>query len=119
MDLSAYLNHVMLDFSHSGKPMDIVYIESFNARFQHGCFNDPWFLIWIVQGKRSNHDGAIIINKDHTISSQRGRFRCVVKPSVAVKAWGRKYNEYLPHSFLGYSPPAPEPIRLENLTLAW
>ncbi len=44
VDLWAYWNHVSLDFSRPGKPMDNAYIESFNGRFRQECLNEHWFL---------------------------------------------------------------------------
>jgi putative transposase len=43
MDLWAYQNGVVLDFSRPGKPTDNAFIESFNARFRAECLNQHWF----------------------------------------------------------------------------
>jgi transposase InsO family protein len=43
MDLWAYTNHVILDFSRRGKPTDNAAIESFNGRFREECLNVHWF----------------------------------------------------------------------------
>src|SRR5204862_6816678 len=43
MDLWAYMNGVILDFSRRGKPTDNAAIESFNGRFRDECLNVPWF----------------------------------------------------------------------------
>jgi putative transposase len=43
MDLRAYTNGVVLDFSRGGKPTDNAAIESFNGRFREECVNVPWF----------------------------------------------------------------------------
>jgi putative transposase len=43
MDLWAYTNHVILDFSRRGKPTDNAAIESFNGRFRDECLNVHWF----------------------------------------------------------------------------
>ena len=43
MDLWAYTNGVILDFSRRGKPTDNAAIESFNGRFREECFNVHWF----------------------------------------------------------------------------
>jgi len=43
MDLWAYTNGVMLDFSRRGKPTDNAAIESFNGRFREECLNIHWF----------------------------------------------------------------------------
>jgi putative transposase len=43
MDLWAYTNKVILDFSRRGKPMDNAAIESFNGRFRDECLNVHWF----------------------------------------------------------------------------
>ena len=39
MDLWAYTNGVILDFSRRGKPTDNAAIESFNGRFREECLN--------------------------------------------------------------------------------
>jgi len=44
VDLWAYWNHVTLDFSRPGKPMDNAMIESFNGSFRDECLNVNWFL---------------------------------------------------------------------------
>lgn len=44
LDLWAYSNGVILDFSRPGKPTDNAYIESFNSRFRQECLNQHWFL---------------------------------------------------------------------------
>lgn len=43
MDLWAYTNGVILDFSRRGKPTDNAMIESFNGRFREDCLNVHWF----------------------------------------------------------------------------
>jgi putative transposase len=43
MDLWAYTNGVILDFSRRGKPTDNAMIESFNARLRLDCLNVHWF----------------------------------------------------------------------------
>jgi putative transposase len=43
MDLWAYTNGVMLDFSRRGKPTDNAAIESFNGRFREEFLNVHWF----------------------------------------------------------------------------
>jgi len=43
MDLWAYTNGVVLDFSRRGKPTDNATIESFNGRFRDECLNVHWF----------------------------------------------------------------------------
>src|SRR5262245_32376502 len=43
MDLWAYTNQVILDFSRRGKPTDNAAIESFNGRFREECLNVHWF----------------------------------------------------------------------------
>jgi putative transposase len=43
MDLWAYTNHVVLDFSRRGKPTDNATIESFNGRLRSECLNVHWF----------------------------------------------------------------------------
>jgi putative transposase len=44
MDLWAYANDVVLDFSRPGKPTDNAYSEAFNSRFRLECLNQHWFL---------------------------------------------------------------------------
>lgn len=44
MDLWAYRNGVVLDFSRPGKPTDNAFIEAFNGRFRAECLNAHWFL---------------------------------------------------------------------------
>jgi transposase InsO family protein len=45
MDLWAYTNGVILDFSRRGKPTDNATIESFNGRFRDECLNVHWFAL--------------------------------------------------------------------------
>ena len=44
LDLWAYQNDVILDFSRPGKPTDNAFIESFNGKFRTECLNTHWFL---------------------------------------------------------------------------
>ena len=44
LDLWAYRNGVVLDFSRPGKPTDNAFIEAFNGRFRAECLNAHWFL---------------------------------------------------------------------------
>jgi len=44
LDLWAYTNGVILDFSRPGKPTDNAYIEAFNGKFRSECLNAHWFL---------------------------------------------------------------------------
>ncbi len=44
LDLWAYSNQIILDFSRPGKPTDNAFIESFNGRFREECLNQHWFL---------------------------------------------------------------------------
>ena len=44
MDLWAYQNGVILDFSRPGKPTDNAFIEAFNGRFRAECLNAHWFM---------------------------------------------------------------------------
>ena len=44
LDRWAYWNHVELDFSRPGKPMDNALVEAFNSRFRQECLNAHWFL---------------------------------------------------------------------------
>jgi putative transposase len=44
LDLCAYQNNVVLDFSRPGKPSDNAFIEVFNGRLGAECLNAHWFL---------------------------------------------------------------------------
>jgi len=44
LDLWAYQNNVILDFSRPGKPTDNAFIESFNGKFRAECLNAHWFM---------------------------------------------------------------------------
>jgi putative transposase len=44
VDLWAYANGAVLDFSRPGRPTDNAFAESFNARFRAECLNQHWFL---------------------------------------------------------------------------
>jgi len=44
MDLWAYANGVVLDFSRPGKLTDNAFVEAFNSRFRLECLNQHWFL---------------------------------------------------------------------------
>lgn len=44
LDLWAYENDVILDFSRPGKPTDNAFIEAFNGRLRAECLNTHWFL---------------------------------------------------------------------------
>jgi putative transposase len=44
LDLWAYSQGVVLDFSRPGKPTDNAHAEAFNARFRAECLNEHWFL---------------------------------------------------------------------------
>ena len=43
LDLWAYTNKVVLEFSRPGKPTDNAYIESFNGSLRDECLNCHWF----------------------------------------------------------------------------
>ncbi len=43
VDEWAHYNHVKLDFSRPGKPVDNAYIESFNGRLRQECLTQHWF----------------------------------------------------------------------------
>ena len=47
----AYPINVDLDFSRPGKPMDNVFIDSFNSRFRQECRNEDWFPSQRMPGK--------------------------------------------------------------------
>jgi len=42
MDLWAYTNGVILEFSRRGKPTDNAAIESFNGQYREECLNVHW-----------------------------------------------------------------------------
>ena len=44
LDLWAYANDVILDFSRPGKPTDNAFIEAFNSKFRSECLNAHWFM---------------------------------------------------------------------------
>lgn len=44
LDLWAYTNDVILDFSRPGKPTDNAFIEAFNSKFRAECLNAHWFM---------------------------------------------------------------------------
>jgi putative transposase len=44
LDLWAYQNDVIIDFSRPGKPTDNAFIESFNGKFRAECLNAHWFM---------------------------------------------------------------------------
>ena len=44
LDLWAYANGVVLDFSRPGKPTDNAFIEAFNSRVRAECLSQHWFL---------------------------------------------------------------------------
>ena len=43
VDLWAYANGVVMEFSRPGKPTDNAYIESFNGTLRDECLNVHWF----------------------------------------------------------------------------
>ena len=43
VDLGAYANGVVMEFSRPGKPTDNTFIESFNGRMRDECLNVHWF----------------------------------------------------------------------------
>ena len=44
LDLWAYANKVILDFSRPGKPTDNAFIEAFNSKVRSECLNAHWFM---------------------------------------------------------------------------
>ncbi|MEM9263157.1 MAG: IS3 family transposase, partial [Pseudomonadota bacterium] len=44
LDLWAYMNGVILDFSRPGKPTDNAYAEAFNGKVRAECIDQNWFL---------------------------------------------------------------------------
>jgi putative transposase len=43
VDLGAYANKVVMEFSRPGKPTDNAFIESFNGTLRDECLNVHWF----------------------------------------------------------------------------
>jgi len=43
LDAWAYWNHVLLDFSRPGKPVDNTFIEAFNGSLRRECLSQHWF----------------------------------------------------------------------------
>jgi transposase InsO family protein len=44
-------------------------------------------------------------------------FDTLLEARVVIECWRREYNQFRPHSSLGYRPPAPEAQMYETLTL--
>ena len=44
-------------------------------------------------------------------------FDTLLEARVVIEDWRREYNQCRPHSALGYRPPAPEALEVENFTL--
>lgn len=44
LDAWAYFNHVQLDYSRPGRPIDNAHIESFNGSLRDECLNTNWFM---------------------------------------------------------------------------
>ncbi|MEQ8174031.1 MAG: transposase, partial [Syntrophomonadaceae bacterium] len=44
LDVWAYFNHVQLEYSRPGRPIDNAHIESFNGSFRDECLNTNWFM---------------------------------------------------------------------------
>ena len=44
LDLWAYTNGVILDFSRPGKPTDNSFVEAFNGKVRAECIDQNWFL---------------------------------------------------------------------------
>ena len=43
LDHWAYWNHMALDFSRPGKPVDNAFVEAFNATVRQECLSRDWF----------------------------------------------------------------------------
>jgi transposase InsO family protein len=46
-------------------------------------------------------------------------FTTLLEAQVLIENWRKEYNQFRPHSSLGYRPPAPEvtqPVKVETLT---
>jgi len=44
-------------------------------------------------------------------------FTTLLEAQVLVERWRKEYNEFRPHSALGYRPPAPEAVKPKAETL--
>jgi putative transposase len=44
-------------------------------------------------------------------------FDTLLEARVVIESWRKEYNQFRPHSSLGYRPPAPEAYKLRTLTL--
>lgn len=62
MDLWAYSNGVVLDFSRRGKPTDNAAIESYNERFRDECLNVHWLGRWRTPAPRLRPGGRITMS---------------------------------------------------------
>lgn len=67
LDLWAYRNGLILDFSRPGKPTDNAFIEAFNGRLRAKCLNTHWFLSLADAGKSWRIGGSTTTPNDHTV----------------------------------------------------
>lgn len=72
LDRWAYWNHVELDFSRPGKPMDNALVEAFNSRFRQECLNAHWFLsLQDAQTKINSWRYEYNVNRPHSALGYR------------------------------------------------
>lgn len=63
LDLWAYANNVVLDFSRPGKPTDNAFIQAFNGRLRAECLNAHWFMT-LADAAEKLEDLRIYYNTD-------------------------------------------------------
>lgn len=68
LDAWAYWNHVELDFSRPGKPVDNAFAESFNATVRRECLSQHWFRD-LAEARRILGDWKEEYNNDRPHSS--------------------------------------------------
>ncbi len=92
MDLWAYTNKDILDFSRRGKPTDNAAIESFNGRFRDECLNVHWFeSLEDASTKPRRGDRTTM----RIILTERSR------ASVPMNTLGKRWNPLQSHSDFG------------------
>jgi transposase InsO family protein len=73
LDLWAYSNGVVLDFSRPGKPTDNAYAESYNAIVRMECLGQHWFLSLDDARERSKTGVANTTKRDRMAQSVTDR----------------------------------------------
>ena len=91
--LWAYQHDVTLDYSHTGKPIDNVFIESFNGRLRAECLNAHWFLTLAdARQKLENWRGDSNEVRPHGVIENKTPITLLNGP-VATSPTGRKNAE--------------------------